>query len=190
MTTILVTGPTGTIGSKVLESLAEKKDVTIRAALRANEKTAKLPKNVVAVEFDYDKPQTMASAVRGADKLFLLTPFVEKPVPFAQRLVAAAKEAGVKHIVKLSAFGCEVEPGIFLVKDTATIEKEIESSGIAWTFLRPNNFMDNFIGYYPPDAQGNIYLPWGNGACSFIDSRDVGAVAAAALTTEGHAKKA
>lgn len=190
MTTIFITGPTGTIGSKVLAALAEAPGLEIRAGVRAGEKASKLPGHAKAVEFDYDKPATMAAAFKGVEKLFLLTPFVEDPVALGVRAVEAAKAAGVKHVVKLSAFGSELEPGISLGRHHRAIEKAIEASGMAWTFLRPNNFMENFIGYYPPDAQGNIYLPWGQGACSFIDSRDVGAVGAAALMGEGHAGKA
>jgi uncharacterized protein YbjT (DUF2867 family) len=190
-TTILVTGPTGTIGSQVVAHLAKKQDVTIRAGVRdAAKGKDKLPAGVVPVDFDYDKPETLGAACQGVDKVFLLTPFAPNQVEIGNRLVDAAKAAGVKHIVKLSALGADQEPGIQLGRWHRAIEKHVEASGIAWTFLRPNNFMDNFAGYYPPDKEGAIYLPWGNGACSFIDARDVGAVAAACLTSSGHEGKA
>jgi uncharacterized protein YbjT (DUF2867 family) len=188
-TTILITGATGTIGSKVIAALAEAREVKVRAAARGAERS-RLPANATPVELDYERPDTIAAAVRGADKVFLLTPFVQNPVPLGKRLIDAAREARVEHVVKLSAFGCEIEPGITFGRQHRAVEKALEASGMGWTFLRPNNFMDNFLGYYPPDAQGNIVLPWGSGACSFIDARDVAAVAAAALTREGHAGKA
>jgi uncharacterized protein YbjT (DUF2867 family) len=128
--------------------------------------------------------------VQGVDKIFLVTPFAQNQVELAGRLIDAAKAAGVKHIVKLSAMGVENEPGIQLGRWHRAVEKAIEASGIAWTFLRPNNFMENFLNYYPPDAQGNIYLPWANGACSFIAGSDIAAVAAAVLTGTGHENKA
>jgi uncharacterized protein YbjT (DUF2867 family) len=53
----------------------------------------------------------------------------------------------VKKIVKLSAFGAELEPGIALGRHHRAAEKHIEASGLEWTFLRPNNFMQNLIGY-------------------------------------------
>jgi len=190
-TTILVTGATGTIGSQVISHLADKQDVVVRAGVRSADKADKLKAgNVTPVDFDYEKPETLAAACKGADKLFLLTPFVENQVELGTRLVDAAKAAGVKHIVKLSAMGADQEPGIQLGRWHRAIEKHIEASGLGWTFLRPNNFMDNFVGYYPPDKEGTIYLPWGDGACSFIDARDVGAVAAAVLTSSGHERKA
>jgi uncharacterized protein YbjT (DUF2867 family) len=114
----------------------------------------------------------------------------ENQVEMCNRFVDQAKQAGVKHIVKLSAFGCDMEPGILLGRAHRAVEKYVEASGLAWTFLRPNNFMQNFIHFHAPDKQGNIYLPWGNGAVSFIAAEDIGAVAARALSSEGHAKKA
>lgn len=191
MTTILVTGATGTIGSQVVDALKAHKDVQVRAAVRSAAKAAALKGgNVTPVDFEYDKPEQLKAAVQGVDKIFLVTPFAQNQVELATRLVDAAKAAGVKHIVKLSAIGVQNEPGIQLGRWHRAVEKAIEASGIAWTFLRPNNFMENFLNYYPPDAQGNIYLPWGNGACSFIAGSDIAAVAAAALTSSGHENKA
>lgn len=189
-TTILVSGATGTIGSQVVNELAKKTDVQVRAGVRDPNKEGIKRGNVTPVALDYEKPETLAAACKGVDRLFLLTPFAQNQVELGKRLVDAAKSAGVKHVVKLSAMGCENEPGIQLGRWHREIEKAIEASGMAWTFLRPNNFMENFINYYGPDKEGAIYLPWGEGACSFIAARDVGAVAAIALTASGHEGKA
>ena len=105
------------------------------------------------------------------------------------KFVDRAKKAGVKRIVKLSALGTEMEPGIQLGRLHRAIERHLEASGIDSTILRPNNFMQNFLSYNMPDAEGVIYLPWGNAACSFIDARDIARVAAVALTEAGHAGK-
>jgi len=189
--TILVTGATGTIGSQVVSQLEGLGGVTVRAGVRSATKAAGLTRgSVTAVDFDYDRPDTLRAACAGADALFLLTPFVETQVALGTALVDVAKESGVKHVVKLSAFGSEQEPGIQLGRWHREVEKKLEASGLAWTVLRPNNFMDNFIGYYPPDKEGAIYLPWGQGACSFVDARDVAACAVATLTTSGHEGKA
>jgi uncharacterized protein YbjT (DUF2867 family) len=189
--TILVTGATGTIGSEVVKALAAKPGVTVRVAVRSAAKAEKLlAPNVIPVDFDYEKPETIAAAVKGADRVFLLTPFAQNQVELGKLLIDAAKAAGVKHLVKLSAIGAEIEPGIQLGRWHRATEKAVEASGLAYTFLRPSNFMDNFIHYYPPAGDGNIYLPLGTGACSYIDSRDIAAVAAAVLTEEGHYGKA
>lgn len=188
MITVLVTGVTGTIGSQVLAALADK-DVKVRAAVRSPEKFSG-PKNATPVAFEYEKPETVRAAVQGVDKIFLVMPFVPNQEELSATVIDAAKAAGVKHIVKLSAFGCELEPGIQLGRWHRAVEKRIEASGIPYTFLRPNNFMENFINYYPPTPDGKIYLPLGEGAVSWIAARDIGEVAARVLLSEGHENKA
>lgn len=191
MTTILVTGATGTIGSQVVKALRGSAGVNVRAAARSRDKARGLEGDgSTTVDFDYERPDLVAKAVEGVDKIFLATPFSSNQVELGGRLVDAAKHAGVRHIVKLSAIGCEQEPGIQLGRWHREIEKKIEASGIAWTFLRPNNFYENFINYSPPDAQGSIYLPWGQAAASFIAGGDVAFAAKAALTQPGHQGKA
>ncbi len=189
MTTILVTGATGTIGAQVVTALGGAAGVKVRAAVRTAGKAKGLPPNATAVDFDYGAPEKIAAAVAGADALFLVTPFTDDQVELGKRLVDAAAKAGVKHVVKLSAIGCELE-AIQLGKWHRAIERHVEASGVAWTFLRPNNFFENFVNYYPPGKDGNIYLPWGAAACSFIAGADIAAVAAKVLTTSGHAGKA
>lgn len=191
MTTILVTGATGTIGSQVVAALKGRKDVTVRAAVRSAAKAEALKgDNVTPVDFEYTKPELLQKAVAGVDKLFLVTPFTPDQVELGARLVDAAKGAGVKHLVKVSAMGADVEPGIQLGRWHRTLERYILGSGLAYTFLRPNNFMENFINFYPPGKDGAIYLPWGQGACSFIAGSDVAEVAVQALTSGGHENKA
>lgn len=188
MTTVLVLGSTGTIGSQVVAKLLGK-GVSVRAAVRSAEKSDRV-KGATPVTVDYDKPETVRAALAGADKLFLLTPVSDKQVEIGKSVIDAAKAAGVKHVLKLAAFGCDLEPGIMLGRWHRAVEKHLEASGLAWTTLRPNSFMENFLTYYPPQKDGNIYLPWGTGACSFIAGADVAEVAALALTTSGHEGKA
>ena len=177
MQTILVTGATGTIGSNVVSELQKLGGARIRVAVRDREKA---PAGTEAVPLDWEKPETVAAAVKGADAVFLLTPFVENSVPYAKALVDAAKAAGVKKIVKLSAAGAG-EPGFPLIKRHAEAEQLIRESGIAWVALRPAFFMTNFIAYYGPDAEGAMYLPTGSGKAAWIDPRDIGEVAARTL---------
>lgn len=188
--TILVTGATGTIGTQVIKQLTAHPGVKVRAAVRSTAKADALRElGAEPVEFEWSRPETFTAALQGADKLFLLTPFAPDQVELAQRLIDAAKAAGIKHIVKLSALGCDNEPGIQLGRWHHAVERAIQAAGIPYTFLRPNNFMENFIGYYPPAPDGNIYLPFGQGAVSWVDGRDVAAVAVAALLGHGHEGK-
>jgi uncharacterized protein YbjT (DUF2867 family) len=191
MTTILVTGATGTVASEVLAALEGKAGVKVLAGVRSAAKGGALRRaNIEPIDFDYSLPETVSAALQGVDKVFLLTPFALESVAYGKALIDAAKAAGVKHIVKLSAFGSDIEPGIQLGRWHREVEKHLEASGIAYTILRPNNFMENLLNYYPPAADGNIYLPWGEAACSFIAGEDIGRVAAAALTEPGHENKA
>lgn len=189
-TTIFIAGATGTIGSQLVNALKGKPDVQVRAGVRPGKGQSAKAANVTPVDFDYGDPETINAAVAGADKVFLITPFSDDQVALGKRVVDAAAAAGVKHLVKLSAIGCDHEPGIQLGRWHRAIEKHVEASGMAWTFLRPNNFFENFVNYYPPGKDGKIYLPWGTAACSFIAGGDIADVAAHVLTTAGHDKKA
>lgn len=190
MTTILVTGATGTVGTQTIEALSKVQGAQVRAGVRSAQKAAALKKgNVTPVDFDYGNAASVKAALAGVDHVFLLTPFDPNQVQMGKALVDAAKAAGVKHVVKLSALGSNIEPGIQLGRWHREVEKHLEASGLGWTILRPNNFMQNFVNYYPPDKEGVIYLPWGQGKCSWIDARDLGAVAAKVLTSAGHEGK-
>jgi uncharacterized protein YbjT (DUF2867 family) len=179
------------VAGEVVRALEGRAGVTVRAAVRSAAKGGALRRaNITPVDFDFGKPETVEAALAGADRVFLCTPFDSGSVGYGKALADAARAAGVKQIVKLSAFGCEMEPGIELGRRHREVEKHIEASGVAYTFLRPNNFMENFLNYYPPAADGSIYLPWGEGACSFIAAGDIGRVAAVALTTPGHENRA
>ena len=179
---ILVTGATGTIGTQVVQALA-RRGASVRAAARGGSKGG-------GVDLVLGDTASVDRALAGVAAAFLLTPFAPDQVALGTHFIDRAKAAGVKRIVKLSAIGSDSEPGIQLGRWHRAIEKHLEASGVDYTILRPNNFMQNFIGYYPPDASGAIYLPWGDGVASFIDAVDVGRVAAVALTEPGHAGKA
>jgi uncharacterized protein YbjT (DUF2867 family) len=101
--------------------------------------------------------------------------------------VEAAKRAGVTHVVKLSVWGAE-EDAFAIGRAHRSVEKAIEASGMRWTFLRPNGFMQNFSTYKRDGirSQGVIADSTGDAAWSVVDARDVGAVAAKALTENGH----
>jgi uncharacterized protein YbjT (DUF2867 family) len=191
MSTIVVFGATGTIGRHVVETLKNRPGITVRPAVR-KDSFSKLPQgNTIApVPFDWDNDADYDAALKGADKVFLLTPVSEHSVAYGKKAVAAAQKAGVQHIVKLSVAGAEFEPGIALGRMHRDVEKAIEASGIAYTHLRPNCFADNWLSYWRPDATGTVYLPFGDGKAAYIDARDVGEAAAHVLATAGHENKA
>jgi uncharacterized protein YbjT (DUF2867 family) len=190
-TTILVTGATGTIGREVVKQLSMiDGDIRVRAGVHSvikGENLKRLP-DVEIVEIDFKDKDSLHAAFTHADKLFLVTPMAEDQVDMAKTLVDEAKKAGVKHIVKLSAMGADVEPGIKICRRHREIEKYIEDSGINYTFLRSSSFMQNFVNYTAETIkeEGKIYMPTGNGKVSYVDARDVAAVGIEALTGKGH----
>lgn len=184
---ILVTGATGTIGSQVIKHLAGQ-GVRVKGAVHSPQKAEQLKKaGAEPVPLDFTNGDSLRSALKGVDTLFSLTPLTPDMAENANRLTDAAKAAGVIHIVRLSGMGCEHE-AIQLGRWHRAAERHIESSGIPYTFLRPNSLMQNFV-HFPP-INGAYYLPLGSGRISYVDARDVGAAAAAALTKDGHEGKA
>lgn len=189
--TILVTGAAGTIGSEVVRQLSAKGQIGIRAAARsATNPIFKDLKSVEIVELDYNKPETLATAFKDVNKLFLLTPFQSDMLDLTSNLVNAAKKSGVKHIIKQSVMGADAELGITPGRLHRQAEKIIEKSGIPFSFLRPNFFMQNFANFYSPmiKSQGALYAPAGDGKVSFVDVRDIAAVAVQALINDNQHK--
>jgi uncharacterized protein YbjT (DUF2867 family) len=185
---VLVTGATGTIGRDVVKILSEN-GVPLRAGVRDQAKARKqFGPDIALATFDFEDDSSFAGALDGVGKVFLLPPLLPNQVEVTNAFVDAAKRAGVRRIVKLSAIGVDDEIQFTVGKWHAANEQHIRESGLAFTFLRPNSFMQNFITYFPP-RNGVIYLPWGNGKASFVDTRNIASVAAEVLTSDGHEEK-
>jgi uncharacterized protein YbjT (DUF2867 family) len=176
---ILVTGATGTIGGHVAR-LLDDRGVPFRGMSRNA-----LPNGVRA---DFTDPDSLAAAVAGVDAVFLVT---VPPVPSADHdiaLVTAAKTAGVRKIVKLSAIGSgEPFDGTTVGTWHVAAEEAIAASGLAWTVLRPPSFASNFLQYRTMIAAGDP-LPnvFGGAHQPIVDPRDVAAVAVEALLDSAH----
>jgi uncharacterized protein YbjT (DUF2867 family) len=188
---ILVTGAGGTVGSEVLKQLRQQ-GAQVRAAFHSSDKAKRAKSQGIDVTtLDFADRKSIATALEGVDKLFLLGPTAPNQVELENNVVAEAKNAGIKHIVKLSVLDAANERLTFAQWHRA-VEKNIEDSGIPYTFLRPTSFMQNTINYYLPTIQtdGAFYLPEGEAKTSLVDVRDIAAVAVKALTDSGHERKA
>jgi len=189
--TILITGATGTVGGEVIRQLVGiNSEVSIKTAGHSLQKLEKIIEDdrIKSTQIDFNKPETLREALKSTDKVFLLTPFQSDMVQHSSNMLAEIKNAGnIKHIVKLSVIGADFEPGGRLHRQ---VEKMIEDSGIAYTFLRPNAFMQNFVNFYSHaiKEQGVLSLPAGDGKVSFVDARDIAAVAVQALTNNNDGK--
>jgi uncharacterized protein YbjT (DUF2867 family) len=185
---ILLTGATGTIGQATMAALravGQNFEVATRQPARL------AAQGIPSVAFDWDDLGSYLPAMQGKDRLFLLTPNSERQVGYVLQAVAAARRAGIKHIVRLSVMGADADAGIILGRQHFAAEREIRASAIAWTMLRPSFFMDNFINYYgvDPSKDSQVFLPNGDGKAAWIDPADVGEVAARVLSDDSHAGK-
>ncbi|SDM45930.1 NAD(P)H-binding protein [Nonomuraea jiangxiensis] len=182
---ILVTGATGNVGRELVRELDEA-GVPFRVLVRDPARAAALPgERVVA---DLSDPGTLPPAFAGADRLFLLTPGIG--LDHARHAVAAARSAGVAHIVHLSSFNVLGDPMPAMGRWHHEREQAIRASGIPATFLRPGGFMTNAFDWLPTIRKAGYVLdPFGPGRYAPIDPADIAAVAALTLTTDGHQKQ-
>lgn len=183
--TILVTGATGRVGSEVVKALAGSTH-RVRIAARGEKAAAMRRAGLETVEMDFRRPESINAALKDVDKAFLLTAVTPDMVELGSAFVAAAKQAGVKQIVKLSGAGAETKASE-LLRWHRQVEEAIEASGMAYTFVRPTSFMQNYAHLAQSiKAQGVYYLPHGDAKIAMVDARDVAAVAARALAQDGH----
>ena len=176
---ILVTGATGSLGGAVVNAL-EGKDHAIRAGCRAPQK-ATFPKGVEVVRVDFNDPATFDPALAGAEGVFLIAPPMDPEAPAKLRpFVDRARALGVRHIVFTSALGVDRHEQAPL----RVVERHLMESGVSYTILRPNFFMENFSTGFALRMikdHGGIFLAAGDGKTSFISTRDIADVAAAAF---------
>jgi uncharacterized protein YbjT (DUF2867 family) len=187
---ILITAAGGKVGQHLVEQLS-KQGTKALAGFHSEAKAKALKvKGIESVVLDLGKPDTIATALKGIEKVFLVTQGAPTQTEQELNVVREAKKAGVKHLAKLSVHNAESEAFSF-AKWSRAVEKEIEKSGIPYTFLRPNYFMQNFFGSADSIKK---FGGWTGGPASYkitpIDARDIAAMAAAVLTEEGHAGKA
>jgi uncharacterized protein YbjT (DUF2867 family) len=188
--TILVTGATGNVGGEVIKQLSSATPpVNIKAAVHSVENAKRVKDDGIRVVLiDYNNPETIRNAFKKVDKLFSLTRDSPTMVELASNVVTEAKNAGIKHIVRLSAKGADERAESPSLRQHRQEEKIIEESGIPYTTLRPNEFMQNFINLHSPSIKGNnaFYMAVGDAKVSIVDVRDIAAVAVKALTEDGN----
>lgn len=180
--TILVTGATGTIGSEVVRAL-KAKGANVKAGVRDPEQ-AKKNLGVEGVAVDFSDVKLLTQAFQGVERLFLVTPFVEHFTPLVQNAVSAAKAAGVKFILRLSAFGADANSQDGLARQHGQSEVMLKESGIAWTSIQPTFFQSNVLVYQGGALKANkaFYGASNGGKVSYISPADIGEAAATILT--------
>jgi uncharacterized protein YbjT (DUF2867 family) len=177
---ILVTGATGNVGQDVLRGLLRLKVPVRAAATDPNRARISLPEGSNVVQFDFNDPNTFTSALKGVKRVFLMRPpAMDDPKAFKPFLKAIAS-GGLEQLVFLSLLGAQNNP----VVPHRKLELAIEKLKIPHVFLRPSFFLQNFSTTHRLDIceRNNLFIPAGSGRTSFIDARDIAAVAVRALT--------
>ena len=186
---ILVTGATGNNGTELLKLLSAR-GVPARAMVRSADKAGAITAlpGVEVAAGDFDDAASLDRVLHGVERAFLLTDSTDRAEARQMSFVAAAKRAGVRHVVKLSQFAADEASPVRFLRYHAAVERAIREAGMDYTFLRPNLFMQGLLSFAPTiKAEGRFHAAVGDAKVSVVDVRDNAAVAAAALTGEGHA---
>ncbi len=185
---VLVLGATGQLGKLIADNLKKNDTIALRVTSRKQEQLPKLKETYEnAVYLDLDDPRTFTEALKEVERLFLLTSYTVDMLVQSKAIIDAAKKAHVKQIVHL---------GVFTVKPDCydphfawhqMIEAYIKESGISYTFLHPNCFMQNLTGFYGNVKDGKVRLYAKDKKLGWIALEDV-AEAAAKILAEGPSK--
>ena len=184
---ILITGATGKTGSATAKSLGEKGE-TFRALIRNEEKKERLESlGGEVVIGSIENTEVVNQSMQGVKTVLVLLPNSESQLALEKQLVDSAKQAGVERIVKMSSIEATPDATSPIPKLHLESEEYIKQSGLAWTMIKPNFYMQNLLASAGTiKEQGKIFLPMGDGKTGMIDTTDVGKVLAKVLSEDGH----
>ena len=188
---ILVTGATGLNGSELVRRLSAQ-GVPVRALARSRAKAQSLSSlpGVEIVEGDMTRPETLAMALEGVDRAMLISSTAPDMVEVQSAFIDAARDAGVRHVVKLSGIIPDLDSPFRFARMHGEIEQRLETSGMAFTHLRAGEFMPSYFRQVPSIVgRGILALPMEDARIASIHIGDIAEVAAAVLTTPGHEGK-
>lgn len=185
---ILVTGATGAVGGAVVQAFAGKEVNVVAATRDLSRPRPAWSDDVSWVELDLEDPVAhLEETLDGVYSVFLVAPpptVLPREIELTNPMLTAARNAGVKRIVKLSSMWAAVKED----SPHRVTERVIENSGLGFTHLRPNIFFQNFNSSQAASIKNDnkIVNCAGDGRVSFIDIRDIAAVAVEALTDDEH----
>ena len=182
--TILVTGATGTVSRALIEALKTSRSaVSLRALVRNEARAGELRgSGVETVVGDLDESESLPRAFEGVDELWLLTAPGPRAPENSMNALWAARQTGVKRVVRMSAIGAAHDAPTRNGRLHALSDQEVQASGLRWTLLRPHFFMQNLLGFAAGiERDGNLYFNLGQGRVGMVDVRDIAEVAARVL---------
>lgn len=181
--TVLVIGSTGQLGALVASGLSHDMRVRLRVTSRREDQLGSVGQrfSADAVLLDLDDPRTFPDALAGVDIVFLLTGYTVDMLVQSKALVDAALVAGVGHIVHLSVFTPRPDAYDPHLAWHQMVEAYIKVSGIPWTFLHPNCFMQNWTGFYGMVRDGVVRSYSEHNQLGWIALEDVAEAAVAVL---------
>jgi len=169
---ILVTGATGNVGSETVRLLADQKH-PVRALVR--DPTRLQLAGVEVVTGDFDDPDSLDAAMHGIDTVVLVSPAIPRQ---EIEVIDIAARAGVSHIIKATSKASADSP-VERRRGQAKIEQHLQASGLAWTLLRSNAYLQNLVALAPIVKQtSGFVMSAGEGQVGMVDARDVATVAA------------
>lgn len=187
---ITVFGATGKIGKELLTFLSQANIPTI-AVTRDKSKVKMLP-NIEWIEADMSKKETLEQTMKNTKSVFLASSVNQNFATEQNNAIEIAKQCGVQHIVKLSSPGADKDSQNFIARPNGEVEEFLKASGVNFTIIQPNTFMQNWLGYFSETIQSErkIYEATGEGKKPFIDTRDIAEVSFTILThPENHINK-
>ncbi|MGX5208967.1 NAD(P)H-binding protein [Streptomyces violaceus] len=178
---ILVTGATGNIGRVLLRELSLGGAASVRGLTRDAGRVS-FPDGIEAVEGDLGRADSLKGALEGVRSLFLLS-----GMGAGEEVLAAARQAGVEHVVLVSSITVQTHPRLTAAGANLAVERLLKDSGMAWTILRPTQYASNTLWWAQSiRAEGVVRAPYADIGLPAVHPADIAAVARAALTEPGH----
>jgi uncharacterized protein YbjT (DUF2867 family) len=188
---ILVTGAAGQNGRAVVAEFASR-GMPVRALVRDADRADGLHglTGVEITEGDMLRPRTLGPALDGVERALMISSADAAMVEAQCTFVDAARTAGVRHVIKFSGLESGIgfnQQNFRYTRNHQQIERYLEASGVAWTHLRPSQFMQVYLRESRAIAtSGVLALPAAQISLSPVDVLDIAQVAFHLLTTDGH----
>jgi len=184
---ILVIGGRSKIGAALIAELLGRGE-HVRVLVRTGEPVG-FPAAAEIVTGDLADERSLVAAMDGAEKVFVLSSPHPDAMTWHRNAIDAARRTAVQLLVRSSILGADRQSAAEFISAHTACDRYLQDSGLPYVIVRPNLFLQNIPQSTIPsiDTSGNFYVDAGEARISMVDTRDVAAVAAVALTEPGHA---